>query len=477
MYIRDNEQHSPNKIHACLESLRVALTSNPISWIKDFGEEGIHEILMMLNNFEHRRDYDKILYESIRCLKAIMNNTWGLNLILTPDEHPVLNLLAACISTDKSQTMSEALRLLAGFCLVSDRNGYDKVLRAISIGRYRRNDKFKSGERFKPIVDGLFADYDNKDTKRELCCLSLIFINTITNTPSDLNFRLHLRCEIMRMGLYERLPELTQIVSTSNNDDLIKHFKIFNEIREDDFEEFSQRFDNVRLEMDDMNDCFEVLKNLVVETQSEPYLLSILQHLLYIRDDYTFRPAYFQLIEECVSQIVLHKAGCDPNFSCRDFHIDTSVLLDDLVEKSKAKEVWKIEEYTKKMEELETARQEAEARAANLEEKIKAIEQTGVLPPKSKLPTVNIPPPPPLMPGMMRPSGAGPPPPPPMPGMSGNAPPPPPMPGSMGNAPRPPPFPGGQMGPPPPPMPGVRHYTKCFYYSNRYFHFAFFFFL
>lgn len=451
MYIRDNEQHSPHKIHACLESLRVALTSNPISWIKDFGGEGIHEILMMLKNFEHRREYDKILFESIRCLKAIMNNTWGLNLILTPDEHPVLNLLAACISTDKSQTMCEALRLLAGFCLVSDRNGYDKVLRAISIGRYRRNDKFKSGERFRPIVDGLFADHDNKDTKRELCCLSLIFINTITNTPSDLNFRLHLRCEIMRMGLYERLPELTQIVSTSNNDDLIKHFKIFNEIREDDFEEFSQRFDNVRLEMDDMNDCFEVLKNLVVETPSEPYLLSILQHLLYIRDDFIYRPAYFQLIEECVSQIVLHKAGCDPNFSSRDFHIDTSVLLDDLVEKSKAKEVWKIEEYTKKMEELETARQEAEARAANLEEKIKAIEQTGVLPPKtSKLPTVNIPPPPPMMPGM-RPAGPMPPPPPPMPGMVGNAPPPPPMPG-MGGPPPPPPFPGA-MGPPPPPMP------------------------
>lgn len=153
-----------------------------------------------------------------------------------------------------------------------------------------------------------------------------------------------------------------------------------------------------------MNDCFEVLRNIVVETSAEPYLLSILQHLLYIRDDHLYRPAYFQLIEECISQIVLHKAGCDPNFDSRDFHIDTSMLLDDLVERSRAKETMKIEEYDKKLEVLETARQEAEARALHLEEKIREYEATGVIPQKvSKLPQVNIPPPPP-MPGM-RPTG------------------------------------------------------------------------
>lgn len=392
-YLRDKD-HSPTKIHACLESLRVALTSNPLSWMKEFGEDGINEIVIQLQSSRQNRDYEKIQFECIRCLKAIVNNTWGLNLILRPESHAAVLLLARCIDPKRPQTMCEALRLLAGFCLISERNGYEKVLRAISMAQDRA---FKNGERFKGIVDGLFAEYENSDPKRELCCHSLIFINTVTNTPSDLNFRLHLRCEIMRMGLYERLDLLTDIVNTSNNENLTKHFKIFNEIREDDFEEFSQRFDNVRLEMDDINDCFEVLKNIAVETSAEPYLLSILQHLLYIRDDHLYRPAYFQLIEECVSQIVLHKAGCDPNFESRDFHIDTSVLLDDLVERSKAKETMKIEEYDRKLEMLETARQEAEARALHLEEKIREFEATGVMPQKtSKLPSVNIPPPPPM---------------------------------------------------------------------------------
>lgn len=411
-YLREGDQHSTQKIFGCLENLRVALTSNPLSWMKEFGEEGINEIVTLLQTCINNRGYDKIEVECIRCMKAIVNNTWGLNLILKPDSHAAVLLLAKCLDTKKPQAMCEALRLLAGFSLVSERNGYEKVLRAISTAR---DQAFQNGERFKTIVDALFYEYEHSDTKRELCCLSLIFINTLTNTPSDLNFRLHLRCEIMRMGLFEKLDLLTTIVNSSNNENLMQHFKIFNETREDDYEEFSQRFDNVRLEMDDMNDCFEVLKNIVVDTSSEPYLLSILQHLLFIRDDYQFRPAYFQLIEECVSQIVLHKAGCDPNFESRDFHIDTSVLIDDLVERSKAKEITRMDEYEKKMEALVTAKQEAEARAANLEEKIKQYEATGVIPQKtSKLPSINIPPPPP-MPGMPMKSG-GTPLPPPMPG-------------------------------------------------------------
>ena len=74
------------------------------------------------------------------------------------------------------------------------------------------------------------------------------------------------------------------------------------------------RFDSVRLDLDDINDVFELVKNSVEGTAAEPFFLSVLQHLLCIRDDFQVRPAYFKLVEECVSQIVLHKSGCDPDF-------------------------------------------------------------------------------------------------------------------------------------------------------------------
>ncbi|XP_053672897.1 protein diaphanous isoform X2 [Anopheles nili] len=434
-----------SKMLACLESLRVALTSNPISWIKDFGEDGVNEIVTLLRYCKSvPRRLPKIEYECLRCLKAIMNNSWGLNVILSPDQHAAVLLLAQCIDASNPQVMCEALKQLSVLCLIKERNGYEKVLRAIT----NVTSMMRPGtERFRPIVDGLFAE---KDRNLELTCGTLIFINCVINTPQELNFRLHLRSEMMRAGLYDKLDQLSEMSEKSGYEHLANHFKIFNCYREDDFEEFSNRFDNVRLELDDMNDCFDLLKNLVADTSCEPYFLSILQHLLFIRDDHLHRPAYFKLIEECVSQIVLHKSGYDPNFESRDFHIDTSTLLDDMAEKTKQMESKKSEDFEKRMTELQTARQEAEARAAALEDRLKEIEASGVVSPKgkSKLPQINIPPPPP---GLM--SGGGIPPPPPCPGaipvMVTGGPPPPPPPPFPGGAPPPPPMPG--MGPPPPP--------------------------
>lgn len=45
---------------------------------------------------------------------------------------------------------------------------------------------------------------------------------------------------------------------------------------------------------------------------------------------YHFRPAYYKLIEECVSQIVLHKSGLDPDFTKKHFDIDLQSLVEEL---------------------------------------------------------------------------------------------------------------------------------------------------
>ncbi len=62
----------------------------------------------------------------------------------------------------------------------------------------------------------------------------------------------------------------------------------------------------------------------------------MLQHLVCIRDDAQTRPAYYKLIEECVSQIVLHKSGCDPDFrATQRFNIDVEPLIEQLVERGR----------------------------------------------------------------------------------------------------------------------------------------------
>ena len=61
-----------------MESLRIALTSNNLVWVQEFGNNGLEHVLQVLNEcFEDRHERHKIHLESIKCLKAIMNNKVG----------------------------------------------------------------------------------------------------------------------------------------------------------------------------------------------------------------------------------------------------------------------------------------------------------------------------------------------------------------------------------------------------------------
>ncbi|XP_033328882.2 diaphanous related formin 1 isoform X1 [Megalopta genalis] len=460
---------SVNKIYSCIESLRIALTNNPLSWVQEFGTKGLKQVLATLNEcyrnafiyYDSDNRYERIQYECIRCLKAIMNNTVGIKEMLA--HHEALTIVARSLEPTKPSVMSEAVKLLGAVCLISS-DSHKKVLDAITM-----NGEFKSRERFLPIVQGLM---NKKNENLRVECLQLI--NSIISSTEELDFRLHLRNEIMRVGLADILETLDR----DESEDLARHLKIFNDHKEEDYEEFVQRFDHVRLELDDVNDCFEVIKNMVMESSAEPYFLSILQHLLFVRDDALVRPAYYKLIEECVSQIVLHRSGCDPDFSAtKRFQIDVQPLIDTLVEKSRAEEERRLIEVSQKLEEAIASKQEAEAKLQHAENKIRELEQTGGKPTGASMvsdhgylllllellliPTVLLqmrgpglvpqaPPMPPPFPGGCAPPP--PPPPPPPPGMGIPGPPrPPAMPGCMG--PPPPPMPG--MGPPPPPMPGM----------------------
>ena len=180
-----------------------------------------------------------------------------------------------------------------------------------------------------------------------------------------------------------------------------------------------------------------------------------------------FRPAYYKLIEECISQIVLHKSGYDPDFrATKRFQIDVEPLIDQLVRSSKSNDGRNNEGIQQELEDALTSRQETEAalftaqsRIAQLEE---ALRQGGASPTKLPVPPnlnnvikpIGGPPAPPMPPAGL--SGGPPPPPPPPPPMGGGGPPPPPPPPPPGGGPPPPPPPPGGGPPPPPPPPGMK---------------------
>ncbi|XP_070615976.1 protein diaphanous homolog 2 isoform X2 [Erythrolamprus reginae] len=441
---------SEEKLLNCLESLRVSLTSNPVSWVNNFGHEGLGLLLDVLEKLLDKKQQESIdkknQHKLIQCLKAFMNNKCGLQRILG-DERSLL-LLARAIDPKQPSMMTETVKILSAICIVGEENMLDKILGAITIAAERNN-----GERFANIVEGL---ENHEALQLQVACMQ--FINALVTSPEELDFRVHLRNEFLRCGLKKILPDLKE----KENEELDIQLKVFDENKEEDSIEMAHRLNDIKVEMDDVNEVYHLLYNMLKETTSENYFLSILQHFLLIRNDYYVRPQYYKIIEECVSQIVLHCSGMDPDFKCRGrLDVDFTHLVDSCVNKAKVEESeQKAADFSKKFDEEFTARQEAQAELQMREEKIRQLEteiqQLRAQGPASSsggAPPPPPPPPPPPLPGGMVP--VAPPPPPPLPGAP--PPPPPPLPGGFGAPPPPPPPPpfGGPPMPPPPPFGGI----------------------
>nr|XP_046246873.1 protein diaphanous homolog 3-like isoform X3 [Scatophagus argus]XP_046246882.1 protein diaphanous homolog 3-like isoform X3 [Scatophagus argus] len=426
------------RLFACLDSLRVSLTSNPVSWVQSFGHEGLGLLLDILEKLLFKKHQEKIdkknQHKIVQCLKAFMNNKYGLDRIL--GEERSLALLARAIDPTQSAMMTDVVKLLSAICIVGEENTLEKVLEAITTA-----GEWRAIERFGPIVQGL------RDCSVQLQVACMQLINALVTSPDELDFRLHIRNEFMRCGLKEILPQLTSI----RNEALDIQLRVFEEHKEEDMIEFSHRLEDIKSEMDDVADVFNIVQSMVKDSGAEPFFLSILQHLMLIRNDYLVRPQYFKIIEECVSQIVLHRSGTDPDFSYRKrLDVDFSHLLEVCVDKARTDEYeQRASELAQKLDEEFLNRQESQTRLVKNEEKIAELQaelqafrsQFGAVP--VNLSSAHV--------GQASPSG--PPPPAPVPGVPPPPPPPPPLPGC--SAPPPPPGVPPPFGAPPPPPLGL----------------------
>ncbi|XP_067900199.1 protein diaphanous homolog 1-like [Heterodontus francisci] len=490
MYIQELKSGvRDNQLLSCLESLRVSLSNKPVSWVQNFGKEGLATLLDILKVLQDEQlDTSsvncKIQHEIIRCLKAFMNNKYGIKMML--DSEDGILLLVKAVDPTAAAMMIDAAKLLSAICILQHpENIHEKVLEAVT-----ETAEQKDYERFKPLLDGLKIE---QSIPLKVACMQ--FVNALIIPADELDFRIHLRSEFMRLGLNRILPELRKI----GTEELNVQLNVFDEHAEEDSEELKSRLDDIRIEMEDVSEVFQMLMNTVKDSKAEQYFLSILQHLLLIRNDYQARPQYYKLLDECVSQVVLQKNGSDPDFKCRKCSLDVEHLIDHLIDKTKVQNCEtkaaelekkldlelttrhelqveirkketdfdvKLSELQAKQQVLETEKTDVETTNKKLLNEIsqlkdeitqlsKNLEDTKTklanipkeLPPQPDQVNRPSPPPAPPLPGQ-----AGIPPPPPLPGQVG-IPPPPPLPGQVG-IPPPPPLPGQVGIPPPPPLPG-----------------------
>lgn len=458
-----------NKLCNRMESLRVELTNNPVSWLQEFGEKGGLNVLIMLLNkcySSNDRHRHKLHNECIKCFKAFMNTSVGVKRAL--NDRYAFTALARSIDPHLPHTIvGDAVKLMAAVCLIDS----EKVLEAIT--RAAEMNHGDAERRFKPLIDGLRI---NDDPLRASC---MQLINALLSNIDDFDFRSTLRNELMRNGLGDLLESFTSLQKTQISSELNIQIEVFNDHKDVDYDELKSRFEAINYDLESTDDCFQLVRDSVKNTASEPFFQSILKHFLLIRDDPHARPAYYRLICECISQIILHRSGCDPDFRYgKKIHIDVDNVIEHIVERSQAEEEKNNNALCQKLEESLTAKQESEAIVLQLQTKVEQYEKqirelksrlnisdydnipsNGIIngdasdSDASQANSIGIPVPPPL-PGSAPPPPA--PPPPPLPGRGRPPPPPPPLPGRMGRPPPPPPppLPGmGGMAPPPPPPP------------------------
>nr|XP_032832995.1 protein diaphanous homolog 2-like isoform X2 [Petromyzon marinus] len=425
------------KLLTCLESLRVSLNSNPVSWVENFGKEGCGLLLTSLKTLQDSNRSDAICkknqHEIIRCLKAFMNNKYGIMRMLA--EENGVYLLARAVDPAYPPMMADAVKLLSALCILDEGGMHGRILEALTRHvEVSAVEKEEEEERFSRIVCGV---KQNQSFPLKVACMQLI--NALVTSVDELDFRLHLRSEFMRCGLVDLLPELRKL----ENEEFEVQLRVFDENREEDSLELSHRYNDIRLEIDDVQEVFSVVANVVKDTAAEGFLLSLLQHLLLVRNDFYARPQYYRLVDECVSQIVLHRGGCDPDFRHgKRFCLDVEHLIEGMVDKEKSAEIErKVEELAKQLEaelaarqEMQVALQQKENRERELESEVARIQQQIVSGGGAVTGTAGATSPPPPAAPPRRP----PPPPPPPPGLGGPPPPPP-----------PPPPPGGPPGAPP----------------------------
>uniref|UniRef100_A0A8C2QL39 Diaphanous related formin 3 n=1 Tax=Cricetulus griseus TaxID=10029 RepID=A0A8C2QL39_CRIGR len=368
--------YTDDRLFTYLESLRVSLTSNPVSWVQSFGHEGLGLLLDILEKLINGQIQERVVKKSqhkvIQCLKALMNTQYGLERIMS--EERSLSLLAKAMDPKQPSMMADVVKLLSAMCIVGEESILEEVLEALtSAGEERKID------RFFPIVEGL----RHNSVQLQVACMQLI--NALVTSPDDLDFRLHIRNEFMRCGLKEILPNLKCI----KNDVLDIQLKVFEEHKEEDLIELSHRLEDIR--RTEASDVYNLVWDTVKQTRAEGYFLSILQHLLLIRNDHFIRQQYFKLIDECVSQIVLHRDGMDPDFTYRKrLDLDLSQFVDVCIDQGKLEEYEeKASELCQKFEKEFTDHQETQAQLQKKEAKINELQaelqafksQFGALPP------------------------------------------------------------------------------------------------
>ena len=137
------------------------------------------------------------IHVCIMCLRAIMNNKYGFNMVIQHRE--AINCIALSLIHKSLRTKALVLELLAAICLV--KGGHEIILSAF--------DNFKEtcteDSRFQTLME-YFINYECFNIDFMVACMQ--FVNIVVHSVEDMNYRVHLQYEFTALGLDKYLEKL-----------------------------------------------------------------------------------------------------------------------------------------------------------------------------------------------------------------------------------------------------------------------------
>ncbi|KNC50204.1 uncharacterized protein AMSG_06348 [Thecamonas trahens ATCC 50062] len=305
-------------------AIRVSLASQPASWVAEFvALEGLGELVRILQALEaktnERRSSRDIQTqeECIRSLRALMDNKEGREAILTfPD---AVQTIAMALDSPKVETKTNVLELLSVVTVLPAHNGHKLALDAMTAYQELKYPKLR---RFYQLVNAF-----KQESSVTFRVAAMMFINTLIGMSEDLDFRVHLRSEFVRLGFESILEEIKASVSGGQelDHDLDIQIKVFQSQMADDNEDLAYQYNMESIDMTDPEQLAMTILRATSNSDAYFFVLSTLQHFLSMPDDVDQQYKLWGVVEKLVSQIVLQRDGVDLDRAT--FNIDVRELI------------------------------------------------------------------------------------------------------------------------------------------------------
>ncbi|RXW21019.1 hypothetical protein EST38_g4845 [Candolleomyces aberdarensis] len=304
--------------------LSVSLRSKELSWFQHFlsiqGTSVLAQTLMHTSRKGNaRREHDISLeYEVVKCLKDILNQSKGGEAL---NHHLIVSQIASSLNTPHIPTRRLVLEVLCFLTYRNEGEALDLViagLEALSSSNNEGSDPY--GYWFKSMEQALSGRGKmgslvgaSEEVRRaggvesslnDYALSNLILVNGILMYIDDFELRLHHRSQMYASGL-TRILELCASFGLPAIDG---HIKNINQVLQEDAQKLQERMDQEILkDLENPQDVFNAISSKTKGTKAQDYFLSMMQHLLLIREDGQPLVHYYQLLDSIVTDVVMDK--------------------------------------------------------------------------------------------------------------------------------------------------------------------------